>query len=361
MDRYFENQYSPDYVSHPGATLSDILDGLRMSQVELSERTGLTRKTINEIVKGKAPITPPTALKFERVLGTPASFWNNRERHYREFVARQEEEDRLRTGVTWLRSIPVRAMIQMKWIRRFEDKVQQIQEALGFFGVASPEQWREMWLAPAASFRRSPSFASDPGAVAAWLRKGEIEAQRIECAPYDDTLFRQALRDIRSYTLMQPEEFSAKLISRCAACGVAVVFVPELPRTRASGATRWLSAKALIQLSLRYKTDDHLWFSFFHEAGHIVRHGRKEVFIEDGAVNAKEEEANDFARTILIPEAEYRVFVNRADFRAGSCKQFARYVGIAPGIVVGRLQHDRHLWYSENNALKRRLRWASEN
>jgi len=359
MDRHIENQYTPDHVSHPGATLIDVLNALGMSQAGLAERTGLTKKTINEIAKGKAALTPTTALKLERVLGTPASFWNNRERHYREFLARAAEQEQLRESVAWLKSVPLRAMIRSKWIRRLEDPVQQMQEVLGFFGVASPQQWRELWLAPAASFRKSPSFQSEPGAVAAWLRKGEIDAQGIQCANYDDGLFRRALDEIRGYTLMPPEEFSPKLIGRCAACGVAVVFVPELPRTRASGATRWLSGKAIVQVSLRYRTDDHLWFSFFHEAGHILRHGRKDVFIEDGALNAKEEEANEFARTTLIPDAQYRRFVDRKTFGTASCLRFAQTVGIAPGIVVGRLQHDHYLLYSQGNALKRRLRWTS--
>ena len=51
---------------------------------ELAESTGRPRKTINEIIAGKAEITAETALQLERVLGIPASFWNNLERNYQE-------------------------------------------------------------------------------------------------------------------------------------------------------------------------------------------------------------------------------------------------------------------------------------
>ena len=83
MSNVIQNQYTPDYVSPPGETLQEVLEERGMSQAELAERTGRPKKTINEIINGKAAITPETALQLERVLGIPASFWNNRERRYR--------------------------------------------------------------------------------------------------------------------------------------------------------------------------------------------------------------------------------------------------------------------------------------
>ena len=76
----------------------------------------------------------------------------------------------------------------------------------------------------------------------------------------------------------------------CAHAGVAVVFVQELPNTGISGSTQWLTpTKALVQLSLRYKTDDQLWFTFFHEAGHILAHGKRQVFLETDQKDREEE------------------------------------------------------------------------
>ena len=123
----------------------------------------------------------------------------------------------------------------------------------------------------------------------------------------------------------------------CAACGVAVVFVPELPGTRASGVARWLTpAKALIQLSLRYRTDDHLWFTFFHEIAHVLRHGKTDVWID--VLISRMNSRN-------LPELE----------TADDVQRFAEGIGVAPGIVVGRLQHDSHWPYSQGNELKRQL------
>ena len=91
MNNMIQNQYNPDHVSPPGETLLERIQELGMRQTELAQRTGRTKKTINEIVRGKAPITPEIALQFERVLHISAAFWNNRERQYRQYLARMEE------------------------------------------------------------------------------------------------------------------------------------------------------------------------------------------------------------------------------------------------------------------------------
>lgn len=193
------------------------------------------------------------------------------------------------------------------------------------------------------------------------MRKGEIEAQHISCAPYDKAIFRETLAHIRTLTRKPPEVFLPELIQCCAQAGVAVVFVREIPGTRISGATRWLTTtKALIQLSLRYKTDDHLWFTFFHEAGHILLHSKKAIFIEDTKeTDQYEREANRFAADFLIPPKAYEHFIQASDYRSkAAIQQFADTIGIAPGIVVGRLQYDRRIDFKNCNDLKQYFTWG---
>jgi len=363
MSSLSRNQYIPDYVSPPGETLLEAIGERGMSQSDLARRMGRPKKTINEIVRGKAAITPETALQIERVLGISADFWNNREQHYRQHLARKEERARLARQAVWLEEFPVQAMITMEWIQAFDDPVQQLGEVLQFFGVVSPSQWDDVWSRYAVAFRKALAFDSDHKALAAWLRRGEVEAQHIHCRPYSTDAFRQTLQDIRHLTLEPADVFQPKLVGLCAMAGVAVVFVPQLHEARVSGATRWLHPqKALIQLSLRYKTDDHLWFTFFHEAAHILFHGKRTVFLEDDQGNGpKEQEANSFAANTLIPPPALIRFLKRSRpgrLSKGEIRAFATELGIAAGIVVGRLQHDDHLPYSHCNDLKRRFAWA---
>jgi len=354
------NQYVPDYLVPPGEILEEYLEAYSMTQTELADRTGLTKKTINEIIKGKSPITSETALKLERSLGRPAHFWNNLERQFQEDRSRLAEKKRLENQLDWLKRVPVGQLTKLGWLPKQEDKIAQLAEVLRFFGVASPEQWATVWREHQVAYRQTKRFEACAESVSAWLRKGEIDARQIRCKSFRKKDFFKALADIRDLTMEAPEVFQPQLVEMCASAGVAVVFVPELPKTGVYGATRWIGNKAVIQLSLRYKSNDHLWFTFFHEAGHIIKHGRKEIFIEgNGLDDEKEEEANAFAHDRLIPTAALRKFLQSWDGRSlAPIENFAQKIKIAPGIVVGRLQYDKLLPNSHGNGLKVFFRWS---
>jgi HTH-type transcriptional regulator/antitoxin HigA len=323
-------------------------------------RTGLAEKTISQIINGVAPITYETAGKLEMATGVAARFWNNRELVYREALTRIEEQKRLAADTEWLRSVPVTTLVDRGYVEHSPDKSTLIRNVLKFFGVSSVEAWKNTWLKPAVQYRGSDAQQRHPGYVAAWLRMGELDASKLDCQPYSPKAFRDALEYIRSLTTKNASEWFPELIRVCAAAGVAVVFVPEVPGAAVSGVVKWLTKdKALIQLSLKYKTDDQLWFTFFHEAAHILLHSKKEVFIEDGAGdNLEEQEANEFARDILIPPARTRNFAYLKSKAA--IISFAQSIGIAPGIVVGRLQREDILPKSHCNDLKRKLKWGTE-
>jgi addiction module HigA family antidote len=356
MTNTIENRYAPDFISPPGETLAEILEERNMSQSELAQRMGRPKKTINEIIKGKAEITIDTALQIELVLGTPASFWMERERLYREYLARKNENQRLKGYLGWLKKIPYRQMTKLGWLKFYEDKIEQLRESLIFFAVVSPEQWEEIWGRNLSiDFRKSQAFESDQGAITAWLRQGEIEASKINCADYNELKFRDVLQQIRLLTVKSIKVFQPQMIDLCAAAGVALVFVPELPKTRVHGATRWLgSQKALIQLSDRYKTNDHFWFSFFHEAGHIVLHGKRILFLEGQDIQdkIKEKEADIFAANLLINSRDWQIFIANNCLSKKAINQFAEQQGIHPGIIVGRLQHEQIISDQNCNDLK---------
>ena len=126
MSEQLRTEYNPDVVTPPAETLQDILDAWQMTKAELAQRIGKTPKTIGEIINHNAPITPDTAVALEKALGTPASFWDNRERRYRGSLARIAERERLKNEVNWLKIMPVRAMINAGWIKEFKDKVDQV-------------------------------------------------------------------------------------------------------------------------------------------------------------------------------------------------------------------------------------------
>lgn len=338
--------YEPSEVLPPGETLRETLEAIDMSQMQLAQRTGLSTKHINQIIQGQSALTHDTAIALERATSVPARLWNALEAQYRDQLARERERTSLVAQKDWLQQMPLAALRKLgKVTATARDPGTQLQQVLQFFGVSSIGAWQRVAGEPSVAFLQSAAFTADPGAVAAWLRLGEIEAAQIACKPYDRARLRELLPVLRSLTVEEPDDFWPQLQAMCAEAGVAIVVVAEIPGARASGATRWISpSKAIVQLSNRGKRNDKFWFAFFHELGHVLLHGKREVFVEDkigfdGGRLEQEAEANEFAGSLLIPhdvEAELAHIRDNDDVVV-----FADKLGITPGVVAGRLQHDR--------------------
>jgi len=350
-------RYKPDYAVAPGEILEETLLARGMQKADLAERCGLSAKQMSLIITGKAPITPETAIRLERALGVSASIWNHLESKFRLHKARKQDQDELEKHEDWLRRFPIKELERRGIVKRATNVAGQVAQLLDFFGVGSVVSWEKRYRRLQVAFRRSVAFKSSPEAVAVWLRISELEAEDVDCAAYDRSGFDSALNQIRRLSCRNPETFEPRMKQLCADSGVALVFVGELRGTHLSGAARWLRQdKAMIALSLRYKTDDHLWFTFFHEAAHVKLHGKKGVFIDEDkqtAFSDEEEGANRFAANRLIPRKAYIDFTKRKDFNESSIREFAAAAGIAPGILVGRLQHDRLVpWGTPLNSMK---------
>jgi len=354
-------QYHPRTVSPPGETLVEVLEDRQLAPEQLAERMGVPTGIVEDIVRGHGVIDAEIAQRFEQVLGTSASFWLRRESRYRENLACIARSRMLDVDASWLREIPVLSMFDLGWIRSNYGKGRTVLECLGFFAVDSVDSWRARWGHVGAAFRTSGHAKALPGAVAAWLRKGEIDAAELECGEYDKAKLMSAMGALRAQTLVhRPEEFVPTIQRMCADCGVAAVFVPTPKGCPASGAARWVNDRAVVQLSLRYKTNDHLWFTFFHELGHIVLHERRFMFFEAefASVLQLEDEANRFAQDILVPP-EHAMRLPDVAGSASDVQAFARELGVAPGIIVGRLQHDGLLRWEQMRELKTSYDWDS--
>lgn len=347
-----------DYAVPPGETLRELLEEHGLTQRQLASRAELSPKHVNKLLQGLVPLSADIALRLERVTGTPARIWNRLEADYRSDLQRIRSQRELSADVMWTKDFPVAELVKRDVLpAEPSDKMSRLEQMLAFFGVANPAAWQDVYGDLECSFRTSKTFEAKPGALVTWLRLGEIAARDVYCEPFDRKKLEETLPALRDLSKETANVFVERLRALCAGCGVAVVFVPELAGSRASGVTRWLTpTKALIQLSLRYKSDDHLWFTFFHEIGHVLKHGKSKVWIEATSrttEDPQEAEADRFSRDVLVPP-RYAAELPRLRTE-DSVRRFAERIGVAPGIVVGRLQHDQ-LWpHSRGNKLKRPL------
>jgi HTH-type transcriptional regulator/antitoxin HigA len=355
-----ETKVFSDLPIPPGELLTETLEALNLSQAELARRMDRPVQAINEIARGTKEITPETAIQMERVLGVPAYIWLGLETEYQHTKARLDDRKRLEDEAALTRDFPCGALARFGWIPKTHDRLARAADLLSFFGVSSLRMVQE---AEAAAYRISRARKAKPEALAAWLRKAELEAQRIVAGPFNESTLRTLLPELRRLTRETPAVFEPRVKQRLAQSGVVLVLLPHLPKTYAHGAARWVSPdKAIVQVSIRYRWADIFWFSLFHELAHVLLHNKRETFIswDEGDKDQQESEADKFASEHLLPEAAYRAFVQRTPrISASAVTTFARSQGIAAGIVVGRLQHDKVIARSDLNGLRVQFEWAA--
>ena len=350
-----------DFPVSPGVVLAEELEARAMTQKELAARTGRPAQAINEIVQGKKAITYGTALALERVLGVPAHFWTNLESLYQMTLAKSDDKKRLEEQIPWLSDFPVRELEKRGWIKAGKNNADKVGALLEFLGIAS---FTDSWSEAAIGFRITGKGNYSAPALAVWLRKGLLDGSAMETATYGAVSFQKVLQQARGLTNEPPEVFAPKLKELCASAGVAVVFTRELPRVGANGVARWLAnSKAMIQLNIKGKWADIFWFTFFHEAGHLVRQPRNKITVD--GLNDKgspvEQDADEFASEMLIASKDWEEFLQSGPFTPISVRDFAAEQGIAPGIVVGRLQHEEKVsWSSALKDMKVRFTWSED-
>jgi plasmid maintenance system antidote protein VapI len=353
--------FRPDWVSAPGDTIADILEERRLSSDDLAAITALSAADTTALLQGRLPLTEGIAARLEAAFEVPTRFWLTRETTYRKELVRLEAKQSGDVAREWAKQLPIRDMVRFGWLDR-DAREHSVESCLRFFGTPDLDSWRAAYrdVINGAAFRKSPSYKSNPLAVAAWLRQGERATRSLQCQDWDSGRFETILSDIRVLTRKKyPRVFLPELVRRCADCGVAVAVVPAPRGCRISGATRFLSRRrALLLLSIRHGTDDQFWFTFFHEAAHLLLHGERGFFLEgpDALATKEETQANEYAANLLVP-AEALTDLESRTISHDSVLKVARSLAVSPGIVVGQLQHLGKVPRNHFNGLKRRYAW----
>lgn len=347
-----KNQYHPQIVFHPGETLAEKLEELGMGPKEFAIRTGKPEKTVIAILKGKSSITPEMAVQFEHVLKIPAHFWLNMQRNYDEFLAREERQELLAESTAWAKLFPIADMVKKGWLPAKTTIEEKTSELLAFFSISNHAAWEDYYFNQQlkVAFRISLAHTKEPYAISAWLRKGELQAAELPAKPYDEKNFKEALPEIKSIMAKHPDNFFKQLQELCLEAGVKVVHTPCINKAPINGSTRWLNDTPLIQLTGRYKRNDSFWFTFFHEAGHILLHGKKDIFLENIDYSEKdkqkEKEADNFAIKWTLSKEEQDEILQRFRITEEDVIEFAEKFNTHPAIIIGRLQHEGLVPYS---------------
>lgn len=355
MDKRAHNS-QPDWFSPPGATMHAVMKNRAICLDDLSEFLGWKTSDTKQLVDGFRSIDQEIAHKLSEFFGGSKDFWLKRQSDFDDDLRRCMEAIDHEQAEQLVARLPLSDMRKFGWIPKKGSKLQSI---LQFFDVQGLSHWKRRYAAQASAvaFRQSETLAIDLDSTLVWLRQAERKAYKIRTAEWNKKLLVESLPELRTLVKKKkPARFFPELQKICARAGVALVYVPTPKGCRASGATQFLStSKALIVMSFRYRSDDHFWFTFFHEIGHLILHDERALFVEDeSCVTMKEEqEANAFSRNVLLPDEQHTDMLEFSQ-NAKSIIKFAVKVNLTPGVIVGQMQHADIIRNNQMNSLKRR-------
>jgi HTH-type transcriptional regulator/antitoxin HigA len=336
-----------DYAVTPGDLIRFELNARGFTQADLAARAGISAKHLNQVIQDAVPLSADTALRLERTLGIPAVVLTQADAVNQANKQRNKLREALTDHRAWFAKFPKAALLKLNIIDAKSSLQTQIEDLLVYLGVADPDAYDAIYGEAALSFRRSQRWTVNPHVTALWLRSAELKADDLEVEPYNKAAFVKLLDQLPDLSLLPIGEAFPQLQSRCAKVGVAVVFNPGIDGTRASAAVRWLGPeRPVIVLTERGKHEDSIWFSFFHEAGHVVLHPRRKSLIElDGAddEDGAETDANDFAKKAILRgrRRELMKLETREQLVA-----FSEKVGVHPGLAgcIWAYDRDKSSW-----------------
>jgi HTH-type transcriptional regulator/antitoxin HigA len=348
-----EETFRPNWASAPGETIQAIIDARGFSRSYLRTSLAMHEYELNSLLIGKLQISSELAKRLADVLGSTPRFWLQRDRQYH--ASLESLELAAPELLRWARSFPLNDMVKAGWLNKPSSR-EAASELLEYFGVSNLTEWRESYQArlQRTKFRTSESFKNTVGSTTAWIRHAEIVAEEMNCGAFDKEGFRKSLQDLKTLTFEKnPRHFVPTLQRECAKRGVAVVVARCVPGCAASGATYLLeNGTALLLLSARFLSDDQFWFSFFHEAGHLLLHTNEACVEEkDADSTAIEEEANAFAQEVILDPLgkDELMALKPSKF---SIARFAHRCRVSSGLIVGQLQHKNKIGHSTYNAMK---------
>lgn len=348
-----------DWFSKPGDAICALMHRRGVTADDLATHLDGGVGELRSLLEGHCRIDGRSSEVLSQFLGGSAKFWLKRQENFEQALERAVEAAAEHAD-DWFGSVPIP---RSRGRRPATDKAvrDELRRRMLFYSVPTLSSWEQRYgrICTETHFRRSMSFVPLDSAVLLWLRRGELEAELVQTRSWSPERLEERLDRIRQLTrINHPSRFLPKLRSICAEAGVAVVIVRTPKGCHASGATRLVSAdKAMILLSFRHRSDDHFWFTVFHEIGHLLLHGA-DTFVDsdETPTDELEQQANDFARQCLIPPEREEEFLRLKAVR-NSIIRFSVSVGIAPGLTVGQMQHRQMIEHSQMNFLKRRWKW----
>ena len=348
---------------HPGYYVAEIVEDMGITQDEFATRLGTTGKTLSKLISGQINLSNDLAKKLSAMLGSSVEFWLNLQTTFEEKIIEIEREKELDEQAAIASMIDYSFFEKVAKLPRTRLVSEKIANLCRYLVVSDLRILTQPDFL--ANFRTGVRTTEEKNIVnaQAWLQTAINYAKSIETAPFNADKLKSYLPEIRKMTIQEPDIFLPHLRSIFAECGIAFVLLPHLKNSGINGVVKWISHdRVVLAMNDRRAYADTFWFSLFHEIKHVLQQKTKTVFIssdfqEMRTIDAKlEAEADDFAQNYLIPAKDYQRFAPNKYTSDAQIIAFAKSIGIHPGVVAGRLQHDKIILPNRCSTLRQKYK-----
>ena len=315
-------EYKEIVAFHPGYYIADIIEDMGISQAEFAARMGTTTKTLSQLLNGRANISNDLAKKLSVMMGTSAEVWQRLQNKYDQKLIEIQCAKDFDEQKELVKQIDYRFFVDVVGLPKTKNTEEKITVLCSFFKVSD----LRIMLRPdfMVNFRSGTSDKSEKKVInsRAWIQTAMNIAKTIETEPYNAQKLKEYLPELRDMTIQSPDE------------------------------------RVVLAMNNRGLDADKFWFSLFHEIKHVLQQKIKTVFISSSVKEmvdynkTLEDEADKFASDYLIPPNELRKFAPTQYTSDNEIIEFAESIGIHPGIVAGRLQHEKIIPQSRCSKLK---------
>ena len=352
-------EYKDIVAFHPGYYIAEIIEDMEISQAEFATRMGTTTKTLSKLINGQANISNDLAKKLSVMMGTSVSVWQNLQNTYDQKLIEIQQAKDFDEQAEIAKQIDYKYFVEVVGLPSTREIKEKVANLCKFFKVAD----LRIMLQPdfLVNFRIGISTSSEKNEInsKAWIQTAINLSKSIEAKPFDAEKLKSYLPELRSMTIQKPEKFLPRMREIFAECGVAFILLPHLKNAGVNGAVKWVSGdRVVLAMNNRGLNADKFWFSLFHEIRHVLQQKIKTVFISSSMEemidinNALEKDADNFSNNYLIPPAELSKLAPTKFTSDDEIVAFAKSIGIHPGIVAGRLQHENIIPHNRCSKLK---------
>lgn len=335
----------PFQATHPGVLLDDELKSREMNQKDFAIEIGMQRTMLNEILKGKRPVTADVALLLENALKIPADYWLKFQSQYELDKARIKEKNvqKLFNMELWRiikEYVPINYFKKLHYlVDDLNDNIAKIKEIYNINNVEdliglSANQKFEM-------FRKSEKLKINEKNVLAWNMVAKYEAKNQKVENFNPSNKENLISELQQIFYLNKDSVE-KVKNTLNKYGIKLVLIPKLEQTPVDGFTFWSGENPAIALTLRHNRVDNFAFTIIHELGHIFLHLVNDKTRQFFDINIKkhnmeftEKEADKFAQKNLIPDYIWNE-INEYSLSDEVILQLAIKNKIHPAIILGR-------------------------